>query len=337
MVGVFVIGAVALLTAGVIIFGKGQLFKETREWVLYFDGSIKGLSPGSPVVLQGVRIGEVMDIRVHIDKEGSIRTPVIMELDSSLIDFENKNLSSKAALANTQKMVDRGLRAQLQTQSLITGQLLIQLEFHPDKEARLVSPGGSLPEMPTIPSTVQELSKTLEKLPLEEIVNNIHNITKNLDELLNSPDLKNGLKALSDSLKKTESIMAKIEEQITPVSTKAQQVLQSADKLLADNSDKLGALMEDLEKTSVTTRKSVEKLTEDLDAIANKTDDQLTRFLETATVTTENAGKMLAGQSQFRLELNKTLEELNSALRAVRLLAEYMEQHPESVIRGKKE
>lgn len=337
VVGIFVIGAVALLIAGIIIFGKGQLFKDTREWVLYFDGSIKGLSPGSPVVFQGVRIGEVKDIRVNIDKEGNIRTPVVMELDSSLIDFEEKEFNHKEVLANTQKMIDRGLRAQLQTQSLITGQLLVQLAFHPDKEARLVSPGGPLPEMPTIPSTVQEISKALDKLPLKEIVTNINSITKNLDKLLNSPELSNGLTALSESLKKTELMMAEIEEQITPVSTQAQEVLKSADKLLNQNNNKLAALLDDLKETSTTTRSSVEKLSKDLDGVATRTDEQLSRFIETATATTENADKMLAGQSEFRYELNETLEELNGALRAIRLLAEYMEQHPESIIRGKAE
>ena len=337
MVGVFVIGAFALLIAGIIVFGKGQLFKETRDWILYFDGSLKGLSPGSAVVLQGVRIGDVKDVRVHIDKEGQITTPVIMTLDSSLIDFEEKDLNPKEELCNTKEMIDRGLRAQLQTQSLITGQLLIQLEFHSDKEARFVSPGGPLPEMPTIPSTVQELSKTLSELPLEDIVNNIHSITKNLDTLINSPDLNNGLAALSESLKKAESILTNIEEQITPISTEAQQVLKSADKLITENNGRISSLLDDLEKTSQTIRKSVEALSKDLNNITSKSDGQLTRLLKTATTTTEHAGKMIESQSQFRLELNKTLEELNSALRAVRLLAEYLEQNPESVIRGKKE
>lgn len=337
VVGVFVVIAVALLTVAIIVFGKGQLFKETSDWVLYFDGSIKGLSTGSAVVFQGVRIGEVKDIRIQIDKKGNVSTPVIMQLDASLIDFDTEEASNNESRVNTRKMIERGLRAQLQTQSLITGQLLIQLSFQPDKEAVYRSTGGPLPEMPTVPSTVQELSKTLEKLPMEEIVNNIHSITENLNKLMNSPDLKNGLTALSDSLRKTEAIMTKIEEQITPVSNEARTLLKSTDKLINDNNDKLGALLEDLKKTSESTRTSVEKLTTNLDSITSKTDNQLGRFLETATKTTENAGRMIDTQSRFRHELNNTLEELNSALRSIRLLAEYMEQHPESIIKGKSE
>jgi paraquat-inducible protein B len=94
-------------------------------------------------------------------------------------------------------------------------------------------------------------------------------------------------------------------------------------------------LLDDLTKTSTLTRESVETLTKELSTIAASTDKQIARFIETATATTENAGEMLAGQSEFRHELNQTLEELNSALRAIRLFAEYMEQHPEALIRGK--
>ncbi|MDA3924846.1 MAG: MlaD family protein [Kiritimatiellae bacterium] len=335
MVGVFIIGAVALLIAGIIIFGKGQLFKDTKEWVLYFDGSIKGLSPGSPVVFQGVRIGEVKDIRIYIDKEKNIRTPVIIEIDSSLIDFEGSSISRKESFSETMKMIDRGLCAQLQTQSLITGQLLVQLEFHPEREARLVSPGGSLPEMPTIPSTIQELAKNLNKLHIEDIVNNINSITKGLDGLINSPNLTNTLATVNSTLKKAESVLTQVEEHIDPISKDVHEVLTSTQSLLDNNNDKIASLIIDLEKTSVTTREEIQNIAKEIKKTTTMTNQHLSRFLETATTTSGYAEKMLSEQSEFRHELRETLAELESALRAIRLLAEYMEQHPESLISGK--
>ena len=104
-VGIFVIMAVALLTAAIIIFGKGELFKDTREWILYFDGSIKGLSPGSPVVFQGVRIGQVKDIRVFIDKEHNILTPVVMEIEPTLMDFENDRYLNQLTRAQMESIL----------------------------------------------------------------------------------------------------------------------------------------------------------------------------------------------------------------------------------------
>jgi len=335
IVGAFVIGAVALMVIGVIILGKGSLFEEKSAWVLYFEGSIKGLTPGSSVVFQGVRIGEVKDIRVKIDKEQIVRTPVVMEIDSSLIDFDASPVNSKYSREQTKDLIDRGLRAQLQTQSLITGQLLIQLGFYPDKEVRLVSPGGLYPEMPTIPSTVQELSKTLQELPFEEIVNNINTITMGIDKIVNSPDMHNGLAALSKTLQKTDALLTRVEKHVDPIGNDVQKVLTSADKLLTDNSDNLTSLIQDLKKTSIATRGGITQLTKDMSDISKKTEEQLSEFLENATTTTGYAEKMLSDQSEFRHELRQTLAELESALRAIRLLAEQMEQHPESLIRGK--
>ncbi len=337
VVGGFVVLAVTLLVAAVVVLGKGRIFKETRDWVLYFDGSIKGLSTGSSVVFQGVRIGEVKDIRVRIDRDGNIRTPVVMTLDASLIDIEDKQLESREALESTKKMIERGLRAQLQTQSLITGQLLIQLAFHPDKEARYVAPESDLPEMPTIPSTVQELSNTLEKLPLQEIIENIHDISVNLAKLLSSGEISRALAALVKSIETAEGVLARIDREIQPLSADARKVLQSADTLLSDNTHKVGALLSDLEKTSATTRKSIEQLAVELTEATRKTETNLAGFLENAASLSRQAEKMISQQSELRIETGKTVEEFRASLRALRMLTEYLEQHPEALLRGKKE
>jgi paraquat-inducible protein B len=336
-VGLFVVLAVTLLVAAVIVFGKGRLFKETRDWVLYFDGSIKGLSTGSAVVFQGVRIGEVKDIRVRIDKEGHIRTPVIMTLDASLIDIEEQQIDPREALESTKRMIERGLRAQLQTQSLITGQLLIQLGFHPDKEARYAAPDDTLPEMPTIPSAVQELSNALEKLPLKEIVDNIHSITENLGKLLSSGEISRTLASLAQSIESAEKVLIRIDQEIQPLSADARKVLHSADAFLADNNQKVGTLLTDLEKTSATTRQSIEQITADLTDVTRNTETNLAGFLQNATALSAYAEKMISDQSELRIETSKTIEEFRASLRSLRMLTEYLEQHPEALLRGKKE
>jgi len=335
VVGAFVTGAIALLTVAVIVFGSGSLFKDKRKWVLYFDGSIKGLNPGSPVVFNGVSIGEVSRIRVVIDDDRNIQTPVEIELDPSNFGKTAEKISREESIANTREMIERGLRAQLQTQSLITGQLLIQLEFYPDKPARFVAKDSPLPEMPTIPSTTQQISKTLESLPLEEIVNNIHRITEGIDKFINTPELSNTLAEVNTTMKKAQSVLDRIDKQVDPIGTEAQKVLASAKTLLDTNDEKIASLLEDLEKTSVATREGIQCLTTNVQEVATKADEQITRFFETATTTSGYAEKMLSEQSEFRHELRQTLAELESALRAIRLFAEYMEQHPESLINGK--
>jgi paraquat-inducible protein B len=65
LIGAFIVGAVALIVIGLLVFGRGQLFTEKRTYVLYFDGSVKGLNVGAPVDFQGVKIGSVTDIKVQ--------------------------------------------------------------------------------------------------------------------------------------------------------------------------------------------------------------------------------------------------------------------------------
>ena len=145
LIGAFVVGAVALVIVGILAFGSGQFMKNMRKYVLYFDGSIKGLSVGAPVVFRGVKVGSVTDIKVRFEGEDfAVRTPVFVEIDPDRIssDFSEREAALYLRKLRLNKMVDllikRGLRAQLQSQSLVTGQLLVALDFYPDKPINLV-------------------------------------------------------------------------------------------------------------------------------------------------------------------------------------------------------
>ncbi|MDD2597722.1 MAG: MlaD family protein [Kiritimatiellae bacterium] len=335
-VGGFVAGAIAILIGALIVFGGGSMFRQTKKWVLFFEGSVKGLSQGSPVVFKGVRIGSVSSIRVHIDKDNNIHTPVVIEIDPSQYEKDDKKMTAEESLATTRVMIERGLRAQLQLQSLITGQLLIQLDFFPDRPPRLVAPEYcALPEMPTIPSASQEISKTLESLPLEEIAKSIHNITIGLDKFINSPELGNTLSELNATLKKTHAVLAKIDAHVDPIGNEAHKVLVSASALIEHNDAKISSLLEDLGKTSAVTREEIQNFATRLERVSAKADEQFTGFFNAISTISGYAEKMASDQTGFRHDLHQTLAELEATLRAIRLLAEYMEQHPEALIQGK--
>ncbi len=154
LIGAFVVGAVALAVAGLFIFSSGKFLKETRTFVLYFDGSLKGLDVGAPVNFKGIKIGSVTDIKVELESEdfSDIRIPVLVEIDPDMIkessallkkqDYqqwrERREAMQKAGKV-IKSMIDRGLRAQLISQSMVTGKLMIQLDFYPDKPARFVA------------------------------------------------------------------------------------------------------------------------------------------------------------------------------------------------------
>jgi len=86
VIGLFVVGALVLLIIGIVVFGSGVLFKRTNKFVLYFDGSVKGLSVGAPVMFRGVSIGTIRDISLIYDsKAGTIMLPVIVEIEEGVL------------------------------------------------------------------------------------------------------------------------------------------------------------------------------------------------------------------------------------------------------------
>ncbi len=123
MIGSFVVGAVVLLAIGVVVFGSGQFLKEKLKYVLYFDRSVEGLYAGAPVNFRGVKVGTVTDIVVELDMKNeasSVRTPVFIQLTVGGVRQAGRNID--AALDSQQVvhiLVERGLRASLQAQSLV--------------------------------------------------------------------------------------------------------------------------------------------------------------------------------------------------------------------------
>jgi paraquat-inducible protein B len=296
LIGAFLMGAVVLLVAGVLIFGGGKFFTKVSNYVLYFDGSVKGLNIGSPVIFKGVKIGSVTDIKVRLEgKElSNIRTPVFIEIepdriskssaDPELVDFMEKARTGKVM----EILITRGMRAQLETQSLVTGQLAIALDFHPDTPISLVGGDPKYLEIPTIPSTMEALTETIKDLPLEELVDRILKLVKNADSVVNSPDLKGSISALHEALK-------------------------SANKLVQNVDGKVGPLISSIDKTAVAAQAALKEAKESLDL-------------------TEN---VLAEDSPALTELTNALRDISAAARSLSALTDYLQRHPESLLRGK--
>ena len=180
-IGGFIVGAVVLIIVGVLVFSRGQFLSVKRAFVMYFDESVKGLNVGAPVNFQGVRVGSVTDIRVRYDTQADeFRIPVFAEIEVDRIQAIGVRKTREEQRSFLQALIDRGLRAQLETQSLVTGQLLVQLGFHPDTPVRLVGEQTDIPELPTVPTTLQQASQAaqdlLEKirqLPLDQLFANV--------------------------------------------------------------------------------------------------------------------------------------------------------------------
>lgn len=197
IIGAFVVGAVALLVLGILTFGSGLFLKRTSKYVLFFDGSVKGLSVGAPVIFRGVNVGTVRDVSLVYDENtGAVLIPVIIEVDLSRV----KGAPQRWGYSDYRLLIGRGLQARLEIQSFFTGQLMIAFDFYPDKPSKLRGIMKEYPELPTLPIS-PDISKILEEIPLKEISENLGDAVIGISKLVNSEDLQEGLSELKNTLK----------------------------------------------------------------------------------------------------------------------------------------
>jgi len=210
LIGAFVLGAIALTVAAVVTIGSGHLFRNTLKFVLYFQGSVNGLEKGSPVKFRGVPIGTVTDILLALpQRRGDPRIPVIIEIDNDRI----RELGVTLELGSGSDVIaslthDAGLRAQLQQQSFITGQLFIGLDFVPGSPMELVLPeGGPIPEIPTLPTKLEQAQAKIEavleqlgKIDWESVGRSLTSTIDGVNRLVNSSEVQSTLVALRETL-----------------------------------------------------------------------------------------------------------------------------------------
>lgn len=203
VIGLFVVGAIVLLLIAIVVLGSGQLFKRTNKYILYFNGSVKGLAIGAPVMFRGVGIGSVKDISLIYDSNvGTIMLPVIVEIEQGRI----KGTPSFGEPDGDKKMIALGLRGKLEVQSFLTGQLMISFDFYPDKPAELHGIVNEYPELPTLP-TPPDIFELMDELPIREIANNLEATTQGVNRLVNSGDLQGSFYELRNTLQETRQSM----------------------------------------------------------------------------------------------------------------------------------
>ncbi|MCX5900529.1 MAG: MlaD family protein, partial [Proteobacteria bacterium] len=215
LVGGFVVGALALLVVALVIFGSGAFFKLRPKFVLYFDTSVKGLNVGSPVNFRGVPIGAVTDVQLQFNvKDLKLKIPVFVELYPERISM----IEGERNIRNVSRLIEKGLRAQLKMQSLITGQLMIELDFYDNKPAVFLG-DGKISEIPTIQSSLDEISRTLANIPFEQIADKLAKSIEGIERIVNSPELSSTLKSLDGAIKDIQSLVRNVDNKIGPLAS----------------------------------------------------------------------------------------------------------------------
>lgn len=322
LIGLFVVVAVVLAVLAIALFGSGRFFTTRPKFVMYFSGSVNGLAVGSPVQFRGVKIGEVTSITATLDKNLSVVIPVYVEFDpeSLSVPDELKKAIQGKRYPYFHKMVAKGLKAQLRMKSLITGQLYVALDFYPDKPIILMGLEKNYPEVPTIPSTSDVLMATLEKVPLTEIANKLQKVVDGVERIVNSPEMAGSVKNLDASLRDLNILIRHVDSEVKPLtaslkdtSDAARGAFSQAEKTLAFNEGKPGEVATNLQNT-------LEKV------------DATLEDLRLGIVTYE---KLADRNMNIGYDLSKTLQEIEGAARSIRGLTDYLERHPEALVKGK--
>lgn len=320
LIGAFVLGALVLLVGGVLLFGKGLFFAPKRQqFVIYFPNSVNGLNVGAPVKVKGVTVGTVTDVRVQYDVENArLLTPVI-------IDFEPERVTDigrqkRPEVPQTQVLIERGLRAQLQMQSLVTGQLYVEANFFPDTPVRLV--GGEtlgLPEIPSIPSTGEEIKGTVEEviaefrqLPLRETFDAILVTVKHIEQVVAAPEVAASIRELHGTLGEIRGLVAHLDAKVDPMANALEMALSDTRILLRSASDQLVPTVNRAEQTFAALTQAAEKA-------------------QSALATVENS----VGRQNPAID--DAMEELTDAAQSIRVLSEYLQRQPQSILFGKRD
>jgi paraquat-inducible protein B len=311
LIGGFVLGAIALVIIGVIAFGGGKFLATKDKAVLFFSGaSLSGLDVGSPVTFRGVKIGSVTDLAIQydVDKQ-TLVIPVYIEIEVNRVQI----VSGRRSVQNLQALVQRGLRAQLVVQSLVTGQASIEFNFHPDTPIKLIGAEPGMIELPTIPSDIDMLKanvtdvlQTLAKLPLEQIA----------AEALKTVQAANKL-------------LTELDAQVQPLSAELKSTLEQANTTMKEPQSRLelreGEPMQNLNDALIGARKLVNNIDAKVGPLASDTD----KFMRAAQST-------ISPDSTLYFQLNQTLQGLQSAADSIRLFFNYLQRHPDALLTGKR-
>ena len=321
VIGSFVVGAILLGVAGLIFFGPGGFISESQLYVLYFDSSVKGLTVGSPVRFRGVKIGQVKDINVRVrPSDFNFYIPVIIEIDPSRIMSDGKQEgfleSMKSSLKGgnpIKRLVEKGLRAQLQFDSLVTGRLFINFDMYPDEPVYTTDYPSDYPALPTIRSKLGELTKTFEDIPLRELADKLISTADGFERLVNSPSLHSGLAKFDVTATELNLLLKNLNSKLTTLTAAMQQTLTTTQTTLGALDAKISPLSNNFE-TAMQAFKDASKQTEQ---------------------TMQGIERMTANDSRLQQQLSLTLKELNRTARSIRYLSTELEENPQILLRGR--
>ena len=270
LIGAFVVGAIALVVIGLLVFGGGRFFADRVTWVTYFPGSVQGLRVGAPVNFRGVQIGQVTRIQVLYDEQdGSLVVPVVMEVLPEQVTLIDPVAGQRSEDAELGDLIERGLRAQLQTDSLVTGLLSVNLDLYPGlptQQVRVDSPAlRDYAVVPALPSRMEEVEQSLGAI-MAEIPSLLRDVRGLLEEVTagqtasSIDQILQDVAAFTDSLEQATPAMARLVERAEQSAASIQKVADSAEQIMTSNEAAIDATVGELQATVVAVRRMADQV-----------------------------------------------------------------------------
>jgi len=317
LIGAFVVGGVALLIGGILAFGSLQFLKTQVAAIMYFEEDLTGLDPGAPVTFKGVQIGTVSDIALHFNTDTKVfSSTVVVKIEPDRFQIEG---TLPTLGKNLPYFVEKGLRARLASQSVLTGKRLVELSFRPETPVQLFGTRTGFPEIPTIPSQMEALQASVEGLlkkfdetPLPELISDLRVTAQTLTLLLSRVDASH-IGAVADdasaALRSGRAVLDNLNQRIDTLAPHGEAALKSADQMFQDlqqAASRVGPVMASMQRAA----------------------ERADRLLS-------DANGIIEPGSPTHRDLMAMMREIASAARSMRNLADELDRNPNSLLFGK--
>jgi paraquat-inducible protein B len=277
---------------------KAASYSRKIPLLVYFSSSVRGLAPGSDVVMHGLKVGSVTDVRLSYDlAKDVVLAPVRLEIEPERIVGIGRQV-----VQNIDKMVQtlaaKGLRATLQSGNLLTGEMLVSLEVVPDappatvtmEDGAFVFPTSDSGGLSGLQASAGDLLRNVNAIPFASIGQSLNAMTKNMSELTSGPQLQQTLTALAATMMEAQSALKTLNNDMGPAMKQLPEIAASLQATL-------------------------------------KQSNQLMRSVDTG----------YGSDTQFHRDLDRLMAQLNDAVRSFKALADLLTQHPEALVRGRTE
>lgn len=298
LIGTFIVLITTIFVILVGVIGSGSFITNKVKYIMYFDESVKGLRKGAKVAFKGVTVGEVVEINIVLYQDTFVAAnQVLVQIDRNrLKSYDDKLFDFGYGVKKmSQKLIDKGLKAQLQMESIVTGVLMINLDFYENIPIKLVDKNKDYIEIPTTPSGVSQIMQALNKFPADDLISKISKILDNLDGLTSDRKIASIIKNLDATIMNLEKASDGISKVFNKVDGEIVPIMKNLDDMIKEA------------KETFTELKDV----------------------------THNLDDMSSDDSKFRYDLEKTMEALKRASKSVETLTDYLNRNPNAVIYGK--